>query len=400
MKKTIFCIFTALFLSLGAFASVTVEDESYYARFKDSKITLNVYNWGEYISDGSEGSMDIIKEFEDISGINVNYTTYETNEDLYAKLSSSNSRYDIIIPSDYMIARMIDEDMLEEINFENIPNIKLIDSQYLKTDFDPDGKYSVPYTWGTVGVIYNKKYVDEADIGSWDLLWNEKYSGKILMFSNSRDAFGIALKKLGYSLNTTDETEIRKAADELKKQKPLVQAYVMDRVFDKMEGESAYVATYYAGDCLTMMEANPNLGFYYPEEGYNIFIDSVCIPKGSQNKEAAEAFINFLCETEVAAANCEYICYFTPQITASELVETDERIIPDGESLTVSESFIALPADTNSLIDSLWIEIKSGLGSDNFSSSIIPVAIIIGLGVIILIILSVIRSKKKKKLNY
>lgn len=399
MKKIFVLIVSALMLSLGVLA-VNVEDEAYYAKFKDQKITLNVYNWGEYISDGSEDSLDIISEFEELTGINVNYTTYETNEDLYAKLSSSNSKYDIIIPSDYMIARMIDGDMLEKLDYENIPNIKFIDEKYHKTDFDPEGAYSVPYTWGTVGVIYNTKYVDKADLGSWDLLWNEKYAGKILMFSNSRDAFGVALKKLGYSLNTTDENEIKEAAEELKKQKSVVQAYVMDMVFDKMESESAHIATYYAGDCQTMMNTNPNLAFYYPKEGYNIFIDSVCIPKGAQNKEAAEAFINFLCETEVAKANSEYICYFTPQTEAAKLLEVDERIQPTDESLENSESFIALPDETNSLMDSLWIEVKSGLGTDNFSSAIIPVAIIIILGVVIFVILSVLRNNKKKKLNY
>ncbi len=399
MKKFLTLIALSLVLTFSVFG-ITVENPDYYAQFKDKNITLNVYNWGEYISDGSEGSLDIVKEFESISGIDVNYTTYETNEDLYAKLSSSNSKYDIIIPSDYMIARMIKEDMLEQINFDNIPNYKLLDPIYCKTDFDPEGKYSVPYTWGTVGVIYNTKYIDEADIGSWDLLWNKKYDGKILMFSNSRDAFGIALKKLGYSLNSTNKEEITAAANELKAQKSVLQAYVMDRVFDKMEAESAYAATYYAGDCLTMMQANENLAFYYPKEGYNLFIDSVCIPKGTQNKEAAEAFINFLCETEVAVANCEYICYFTPQTEAAKLVEVDERIYASPESLVNAESFIALPDETNQLMDSLWIEVKSGIGEDAFSSSIIPVAIIVCLGVIILVILTIIRNNKKKKFNY
>jgi len=399
LKKIIAALTLAVILAFSC-AAVTVEDESYYAKFKDQKITLNVYNWGEYISDGGEGSLDVISEFEKLSGIDVTYTTYETNEDLYAKLSSSNSQYDIIIPSDYMIARMIDEDMLEKLDYDNIPNISMIDEQYIKTDFDPDGEYSVPYTWGTVGIVYNTKYVDEEDVGSWDLLWNEKYKGKTLMFSNSRDAFGVALKKLGYSLNTTNEDEINEASDLLKEQKSVVQAYVMDQVFDKMEGESAYIAPYYAGDCATMMDSNENLSFYYPEEGVNIFIDSICIPKGSKNKLAAEAFINFLCETDIAVANYEYICYFTPHTEAAEIVEADDRILPDETVREKAESFIALPAETNSLIDSLWIETKSGLGGDSFSSVIVPVVIIIALAIVILIILAVLRSRKKKKLNY
>ncbi len=399
MKK-IFALFAAVCSLVISCAAVTVENEEYYASFKGKDITLNVYNWGEYISDGSEGSIDVIKEFEELTGINVTYSTYETNEDLYAKISSSNSQYDIIIPSDYMIARMINENMLEKINYDNIPNMKFIDEKYHKTDFDPTGEYTVPYTWGTVGIVYNTKYIDEEDIGSWDLLWNEKYKDKILMFSNSRDGFAVALKKLGYSLNTTNEQQIREAADILKTQKPLLQAYVMDQVFDKMESESAYAAPYYAGDCMTMMDNNENLAFYHPVEGVNIFIDSICIPKGAKNKEAAEAFINFLCETEIAAANCEYICYFTPHIESAKIVEQDPRIIPDASVLEKAESFISLPEETNSLVDSLWIEVKSGLGTDNFSSEIVPVAIIIVLAVIIMIILAIIRNKKKKHLNY
>lgn len=400
MRKLISFLLLFTSLTLCAFASVEVEDASYYEKFKGQDITLNVYNWGEYISDGGEGTLDVIKEFEEISGIKVTYTSYETNEDLYAKLSSSNSRYDIIIPSDYMIARMINEDMLEKINFDNIPNISMIDDEYRFTDFDKTGEYSVPYTWGTVGVVYNKNHVDEEDIGSWDLLWNEKYSGAILMFSNSRDAFGVALKKLGYSLNSTNEKEIAEATELLKQQQKVNQAYVMDQVFNKMESESAYIAPYYAGDCLTMIEdaasSGVELDFYYPEEGFNIFIDSICIPKGSRNKEAAEAFINFLCETEIAVANCEYICYFSPHIKVSEIVETDERIYASPEQLENAESYIALPDDISSLYDSSWIEVRSNLDI----SELVIVAIILSLALSVLIVLTVLRRMKKKKINY
>lgn len=456
-------------------SGIEVENEEYYAQFKDQNITLNVYNWGEYISDGSEGSIDVIKEFEAISGINVTYTTFETNEDLYAKLSSSNSQYDIIIPSDYMIARMIEEDMLEEINFENIPNISKINSEFRYTSFDPEGKYSVPYTWGAVGVVYNTKYVDKEDTGSWDLLWNTKYSGNILMFSNSRDAIGIALKKLHYSLNSENPEEIEEAADALKEQQNVNQAYVMDQVLNKMESESAYIAPYYAGECMQLMKENHNLHFYYPEEGFNVFIDSICIPKGSKNKKAAEAFINFLCETDVAVANCEYICYFSPHIEASSKnsqnvifyineIDTDmgesiaEELIYDEEtgngidgiyeaeffsndnSFTISyspdfsenditgileskgltvtkirnlssliqpsqemlnnkqlaESYTALPSDINSLYDSKWIEVRSRLDI----SEIAIVAIILGLSLAVLVVLTILRKMKKGKTNY
>ncbi len=396
MKKILPLILLTLILTLCVQA-VEVEDKSYYEKFKDKDITLNVYNWGEYISDGSDGSMDIIKEFEEISGIKITYTTFETNEDLYAKLSSSNSRYDIIVPSEYMAMRMIDEGMLEKINLENIPNSKFVDESIHNAKDNADVyDYTLPYTWGAVGVVYNTKYVDKNDIGSWDLLWNEKYSGSILMFSNSRDAFGIALKRLGYSLNSTDEDEIKEATDSLKEQQNVNQAYVMDQVFNKMESESAFIAPYYAGDCLSMMDNNESLAFFYPKEGFNRFADYLCIPKGSKNKEAAEAFINFLYETEVSVANCEYICYFTPHLEAAKIVEYDPRIAMTDELMQNSEVFTALPAEINSLYDSSWIEIRSRLDI----SEIAIVAIILGLSFTLLIAITVLRRVNKGKQNY
>lgn len=396
MKRIFFIFLAALLTTMGVEAAVKVENEDYYAKFKGKGITLNVYNWGEYISDGGEGTIDVITEFENFSGIKVTYTTYETNEDLYAKLSSSNASYDIIIPSDYMIARMINENMLEKINFDNIPNYSMIADKYKTTDFDKTGEYSVPYTWGTVGVVYNKKFIDEEDVGSWDLLWNKKYSGSILMFSNSRDAYAIAMKKLGYSLNSAEPKEIKEATEILKEQRTVNQAYVMDQIFNKMEGESAYAAPYYAGDCLTMMDVNPDLRFYYPEEGFNVFIDSICIPKGTKNKEAAEAFINFLCETDIAVANCECICYFTPHTEAEKIVGRDERIYPTDEQLDKAESFIAFPDEINSLYDSSWIEVRSALDI----SELVIVGIILGLAFTILLIITSVRRMKKKKLKY
>ena len=397
MKKTLTYLLLSIILCLSV-SAINVKNERYYSKFKDEGITLNVFNWGEYISDGSEGSIDVIEEFEKVSGIRVVYNNYETNEDLYAKLSASkgNPQYDLIIPSDYMISRMIRENMLEKINFDNIPNISMIDDKYRYPDFDKSGEYSVPYTWGTVGIIYNTKYIDKEDIGSWDLLWNKKYAGNILMFSNSRDAYGVALKKLGYSLNSTSRDEIEDATEILKEQRSVNQAYVMDQTFDKMENESAYVAPYYAGDCLSMMENNENLSFYYPEEGFNIFIDSACIPKGAKNKEAAEAFINFLCETDIAVANCEYICYFTPHTEAAKLIEFDERIYPTEEQLAKAESYIALPDNINSIYDSSWIEVRSSLDI----SEMVTVGIILGLALSVLIVLTVLRRMKKGKINY
>lgn len=401
MKKTVFSVLLALVAAMlfncAAFAEVSVEDEAYYAAFRDKGITLNVYNWGEYISDGSDGSIDVIKEFEEISGIKVNYTLFDTNEDMYAKVVHGGSQYDIIIPSDYMIARLIDEDRLEKLDFDKIPNISLIDDKYRFTDFDPEGAYTVPYTWGMVGLVYNTKYVTAEEASTWDVLWNEKFKGKVLMFGNSRDAFGIALKKLGYSLNTENLEEIDKAADALKAQKSVNQMYAMDQTFDKMANENAYAAPYYAGDCLTMMERNENLAFAYPKEGVNQFIDSVCIPKGTTNKDAAEAFINFLCETDIAVANCEFISYFTPQTEAMEIVGVDERIKPTEEALENSETFVMLGDEANSHMEDLWLQIRS---TSMFDSPVYLLALILLLALIIFIILYVARKKKNSKIDY
>ena len=401
MKKTVFSVLLALVAAMlfnfAAFAEVSVEDEAYYAAFRDKGITLNVYNWGEYISDGSDGSIDVIKEFEEISGIKVNYTLFDTNEDMYAKVAHGGSQYDIIIPADYMIARLIDEDRLEKLDFDKIPNISLIDDKYRFTDFDPEGAYTVPYTWGMVGLVYNTKYVTAEEASTWDVLWNEKFKGKVLMFGNSRDAFGIALKKLGYSLNTENLEEIDKAADALKAQKAVNQMYAMDQTFDKMANENAYAAPYYAGDCLTMMERNENLAFAYPKEGVNQFIDSVCIPKGTTNKDAAEAFINFLCETDIAVANCEFISYFTPQTEAMEIVGVDERIQPTEEALENSETFVMLGDEANSHMEDLWLQIRS---TSMFDSPVYLLALILLLALIIFIILYVARKKKNSKIDY
>ena len=404
-----------------AYYEVEVDDISYYEKFRDQNITLNVYNWGEYISDGTEGSLDVVKAFENISGIDVNYNTFATNEDMYAKFKGgSTSVYDIVIPSDYMIGKMIDEGMVEKLNFDNIPNFKYIDEEYRNPDFDPTNEYSVPYTWGVVGIVYNKKYVTEEEASTWDVLWNEKFKGEVLMFSNSKDAFAIALSKLGYSMNTTNEKEIQEAGDLLRKQKPLVQTYVMDQVFDKMQLEEAWIAPYYAGDALTMIDNNSNLAFAFPKEKSNIFLDSICIPKGSKNKEAAEAFINFLCEVEVAAANGEYIYYSTPSSTAKELIisnmtsyvedgdmtqeELDNYINVSYPSETVTakcEAFINLPQETNELVIRLWSDILIGIDEDSWwNKAILPVSIIIALGLCILIILLRYRKAQKKRAKY
>ncbi len=329
-------------------------------------VTLNVMNWGQNIADGSEGTMDIIAAFEEkYPHIDVNYTTYDSNEALYSKLSGGGLTVDVIIPSDYMIARLIKENMLLELDFDNIPNYQYVQENFKNTAYDPDNRYSVPYTWGTVGIIYNSKYVDEADVTGWELLWNKKYADKILMFDNSRDAFGIAQYKLGIDVNTTDKALLQQCADELALQKPLVRQYVMDQIYAAMEGENAWVAAYYAGDCMMMMENNPNLQFYLPEDqGFNLFIDAMCIPTCCENKQEAELFINFLCEPEISGANMDYICYGSPIEGArdhmDEALANDPVVYPDDEVLKNGTSYAFLPEDITRYVENLFMQVRIG----------------------------------------
>ena len=329
------------------------------------QITLNVYNWGQYIADGSDDSMEVIAEFEKrYPNIKVNYSTYDSNEIMYSKLSNGGITVDVIIPSDYMIARLISEDMLLPLNFDNIPNYRYVDENFKNTSYDPDNTYSVPYTWGTVGILYNTQYVDEADVTGWELLWNEKYADKILTFGNSRDAFGIAQFLLGYDINTTDKAELDRCAELLKQQKPVLQQYVMDEIFAIMQNEEAWIAPYYAGDCLTMMGENENLAFYLPEDqGFNMFIDAMCIPSCAKEKEAAETFINFLCDPEIAGANMDWICYGTPISAAKEYIDpemvNDPVTYPDQEILVNGASFAYLPEDTTRYMESLFMDVRN-----------------------------------------
>ena len=321
--------------------------------------SINVYNWGEYID------QSVLDEFTSETGIKVNYTTYASNEEMYSKIVSGAASYDVIIPSEYMISKMISEDLLAELNFDNIPNYKYIGEDYRGLSYDPEEKYSVPYTWGTVVIVYNTKYVDEEDVAdeSINLLWNEKYAGNILMFDNPRDAFALARIKLGHSMNTADPADWYEAAEELKKQKPIVQAYVMDQIFDKMLNEEAYIAAYYAGDALTMMDENENLAAYVPREGANMFFDSMCVLKSSRNKEAAEKFINFMCETEIAVRNAEEVWYAIPQLEAYEQLDPEQKddpmVYPPQEVLDRCEVFVNLPQDIMQLQSKLWISLKT-----------------------------------------
>ena len=358
MKKVI-CVILSVLLAVSCLVGLSGCGSS-------KKTTLYVYNWGQYISEGDDDSLDVIAAFEEAyPNIHVQYSTYDSNEIMYSKLSNGGITVDVIIPSDYMIGRMVQEGMLEELNFDNIPNYQYIDDSFKNTSYDPENKYSVPYTWGTVGIIYNTKYVDEADVTGWELLWNEKYAGKILMFDNSRDAFGIAEYLLGYDVNTTDEAELQACAAKLAEQKPVVQQYVMDQIFDAMENEEAWIAPYYAGDYLTMVEENPDLAFYRPTaQGYNMFIDAMCIPTCCQEKEAAEAFINFLCSPEVSSANMEFLGYSVPSTAAKELMDPEiansDVAYPDADTLATGTSFNFLPEETSRYMESLFMEVRNG----------------------------------------
>ncbi len=369
MKKYISLIAAlALCASTGALFTSCGNDEDfadieYVAEYsKDLEgTTLDVFNWGEYISDGSEDSLDVNRAFEVLTGIEVNYTTFESNEDMYVKLKSGSVSYDIIIPSDYMIDRMISENMLQEIDFSKIPNYEYITDDYKGLAYDPENKYSVAYTGGMVGLIYNTKMVSQAPT-SWNAMWDEQYKDNILMFNNSRDAFAIAQFILGQDINTTNTADWDAAAQLLQEQKSLIQKYVMDEVFNKMEGSNAALAPYYAGDFLTMKENNPDLAFVYPEEGTNLFVDAICIPADAQNYEAALMYINFLCEPEIALANAEYICYSSPN---SAVLENEEYSLKDNEYLYPDESvkantqvFTDIDPETRSYYESLWESLK------------------------------------------
>ena len=371
-------------------------------KFRGQGITLNVYNWGEYISvdDGEDGAFDTVAEFEKLTGIDVVYSTFSTNEELYAKLKmGGGSQYDVIIPSDYMVSRMINEGMLAKLNYANIPNAEYIREDLHTAISDTAAAYSVPYFWGIVGIIYNTTLVDpEDDVHTWDILWNEKYANNILMFQNSRDTVGIALKRLGYSFNTTNEDEIRSAAHTLVDQKPIVQAYVMDEIFDKMIGGEAALAPYYAGDAIVMMQDNPDLAFAVPVEGTNLFIDSMCIPANSKNKEAAELFINYMCETLVALKNTEYVGYATPHTEAFTYLDEEMQTsvtYPDDEVLGKAEAFTALPPATTSLLDSLWTDIlSSGVSSPWMTPVFMGICIALTIGI------NAFKKQKKKRTSF
>lgn len=323
---------------------------------QDESNVVNVYNWGEYIDES------IFDEFEEETGITVNYATFSSNEMLYSSIKSGGSKYDVIIPSDYMIARMIDEELLLKLDYSQIPNMANMDSQYLNRDYDPRQEYSVPYMWGTTGIIYNTTMVDKAPT-SWMDLFTTEMRGQVLIFDNPRDCIGLALKALGYSFNTTDKEEIREAAELLmeQKKKGIVQAYVMDQIFDKMINNEAAIGTYYAGDYVIMAEENPDLAFCMPEEGANLFVDAMCVPVCCENYDNAMAFINFMCRDDIVLRNCDEVGYSTPSATAlaqmdPEMAE-DPVIYPSADVLAKCETFGGLPGDVLSFYDHEWIRV-------------------------------------------
>ncbi|KGJ48178.1 ABC transporter substrate-binding protein [Paraclostridium dentum] len=321
----------------------------------DSKKVLNVYNVGDYIDE------NIITLFEEKTGIDVQYETYDTNEMMYQKVKSGSTNYDLIFPSDYMVEKMKSEGLLQKIDFKNIPNMKYIDKSFLNPIYDETNEYSVPYMWGTFGILYNKKMVKEP-VDSWDILWNPKYKGNIMMFDSVRDTMGISLKRLGYSMNTTNPKEINEAMKELMKQKGLVLAYVNDEGKDRLLGEEVAMGIAYSGDAVTLMEENPNLAYAIPKEGTNKWVDAMAIPKSAQNKKEAEMFINFLLDPEIAKMNAEYIGYSTPNEGALKLLDKDVTsnpvAYPPKSVMDKTETFIDL-GNKLRLYDEAWIKLKS-----------------------------------------
>ncbi len=406
MKK-IFCIVLSLFLMALMCLPAFCEDEvfsdetvKYYKSLGLEGTTLNVYNWGEYIDDED---LDVVAQFERLTGCNVNYTTFESNENMYSKLSGGGVSYDIVIPSDYMVEKLMNDGMLQKLDFVNIPNYERYfdkeDYGYLVDDEINGEKvsdYAVIYNVGTTILIYNTKYIKEKP-DSWSILWDEKYDGKILMFNNPRDSFAIAQALLEQDFNTTDTADWDAAAELLREQREKVHpSYVMDEIFNKMESGDYYLGVYYAGDYELMKENNDDLDFAFPKEGVNTFYDAMCIPTSAQNKKGAEAFINFMLEPEVALANAEYIYYATANkavIDSGEFsLAESEAVYPDPDSITVQQ-FHNLPNDTLQYMNTLWMKVKG----ENNAAVIYIIFAAVDVLIIVGIVISVLHKKKMKK---
>ena len=376
--------------------------------------TLYVYNWGEYISDGSEDSLDTNKEFEEYyykktgKRVAVNYSTFSSNESMYAKIESGSASYDVIIPSDYMIQRMVKEDMLLPLDLSKIPNYQYIDEKFkgenVYYEDDSDNVYSIPYFYGMIGVIYNSSIVSEEDaaLESWSLMWNDDYTRDILQFNNSRDAFGTAMYWKGYDVNEATEEQWIEARDLLIEQKDLVQGYVMDEIFNKMSSGSAAIAAYYAGDFFAMYEDNDDLAFYYPKEGTNSYIDAMCIPKGSKNPDLAHEYINFMCEEEIAVANAEYTYYASPLTTVlenEEYIEVMTEVHPDALEILYGEKANSVPSQAYLNLSPERLVLLNDLWEDLKVENTIGNGIYICCGIILaaIILLTIVQTVKKRK---
>lgn len=366
MKKYFAFLLSAVILMLASLAGCGYEYAELELRGTYDKslegTELTVYNWGEYLSLGEDGAIDVNKEFEKLTGIKVNYITFTSNETMYAQLKAGGTHYDIIIPSDYMIQQLINENMLQKIDMSKISNYDLIRDDYKGLYFDPNDEYSVPFNVGMVGVIYNKELTGGEIEHSWNVLWDEKFKDKVLNFDNPRDAFMTAQMILGQDLNTTDKADWDAAAELLKEGKANLQAYVMDEIFNKMETGVAAIAPYYAGDYLTMKEVNPDLEFFYPDEGTNIFVDSICIPNNAENYDAALMYINFLLEPDIATANAEYLGYASPNTAVIENEDyyyyQNEILYPAEEDMPKVQYYHALDSETTKYYEDLWMEVK------------------------------------------
>ncbi|MFR2529419.1 MAG: ABC transporter substrate-binding protein [Clostridium paraputrificum] len=356
----------------------------------NSNKVINVFNCGDYIDE------ELITKFEEETGYKVEYSTYDTNEIMYSKIKSGSNKYDLVFPSDYMIEKMINEGIAEKINFDNIPNYKYIDEKFKNLSYDPNNEYSVPYMWGTIGIIYNPEIVKE-EVKSWDILWDKKYDKEIIMFNSVRDTMAIALSKLGYSMNSTNPEEIKQAADILIEQKPIVKAWFVDQVKDAMINDEAALATVWSGDANYIISENPKLEYVVPEEGSNKWFDAMVIPKDAPNKEGAEAFINFLTDPENSLQNVDYIQYYTPNWKTYEMLDDEvKESYPTDETLDNCEVFKDLDRDSLKIYDDEWIRIGSTSTNNSTSPSLLGfLGMGLVLGIFILLILYLLKKFKK-----
>lgn len=345
-------------ISLVLAAALLLSMTSLLSACGGSGETITVYNWGEYIDES------VLDDFEAETGIKVNYKTFDTNEALYSTLKTGGSNIDVIITSDYMVGRLIRENMVQKLDYSTLSNFSKVNDALKNLNYDPTNEYTVPYMWGTVGVIYNTAMITDP-VDSWGALFDPAYTGQIAMIDNSRDALAIALLYLGYSVNTTDEKQLTEAYDLLSAQKPLVQAYVMDQIFDKMEAGEAAISTYYAGDYLTMKEQNPDLAFSWPKEGTTWFVDAMCVPATSTKLESAEKFIDFMTSTDICVRNMDQTGYASANTEACDEYAADldpeaaAIMFPDAAFLAGCEMFENLPEETLALYDNLWTQLKS-----------------------------------------